>query len=113
MTAEGATAGAASRSLAETKIDSGAHDACARLDVDKSRTQAGNLRRQRNLAIAKIVVIICGKHRNRVAEGIFAAETNGPSRPCLLCGVGGTEDGGRGPILVALPGGAALHVAEE
>src|SRR4029453_3048085 len=98
---------------AETEVEAGAHHALGLLDIDECRAPPGKLRRKANLARAEIVIIIFDEAGQEVGEGILTADTDDPSPPRLPRGLGGPDDDGRRPIIVALPGAAALDVAEQ
>jgi len=100
-------------STAETEVETGAHDALGLFDIDECRAQPGQLRRKTNLTGAEIVIIIFDKAGQEVGEGIFTADTDGPSRPRLTRRISSPDYDRRRPIIVALPGAAALDVAEE
>src|SRR6516162_2343472 len=77
------------------------------------RVQAGDLRREGNLARAEIVVVVFDEAGEDVGEGIFTADADGPSRARLPRRVSSPKDDRGRPIIVALPGAAAPDVAEE
>src|SRR4029077_9823788 len=83
------------------------------LDVDQSRSQPGDQRRQRDPAGAVVVVAVFDEAGEDIGEGIFAADADGPSRARFGSGIDGPEDDGRGRVIVALPGAAAPDIAEE
>ena len=97
--------------MTETEVETGAHDALGLSDIDECRAQSGDLRRESNLARAEVVIIIFDEPGDEVREGVFAADTDRPSRPRLTGRIRGPEEDGRGPIVVALPSAAALDVA--
>src|SRR6516162_2581790 len=103
----------ARRRVTETDVEAGAHDALGFFDIDECRAQAGDLRREGNLARAEIVVVVFDEAAEDVGEGIFTADADGPSRARLARRVSGSEDDRGRPIIVALPGAAAPDVAEE
>src|SRR5262249_39967108 len=103
----------AGRGVTETEIEAGAHDALGLFDIDECRAQPGDLRRKRNLVGAEIVIVIFDEAGEKVGEGIFPADADGPSRARLARRISGSEDDRGRPIIVALPGAAAPDVAEE
>src|SRR3954454_18203007 len=107
------TARSVSAQAAETDVEPGAHDAGGLLDVDQSRAQPGQQRRQRNPAGAVVVIAVFDEAGEHIREGIFAADADGPSRARFGPGIDGPEDDGRGRVIVALPGAAAPDIAEE
>src|SRR6266540_899300 len=98
---------------AETHVETGAHDALGLRDVGECRTQPGDLRRESNLASAEVVIVVFDEAGDDLGEGVFTADPDRPSRPRHARGIRGPEDDRRRPIIVALPGAAALDVAEE
>src|SRR5262249_22416185 len=98
---------------AETDVEAGAHDALGFFDIEECWPQPRDLRRERNLAGAEIVIVIFDEAGEDVGEGIFTADTDRPSRARLARRISGPEDDRGRPIIVALPGAAALDVAEE
>src|SRR5215831_14413096 len=105
--------GATRRVTAETDVEAGAHDALGLVDIDQCGTQADDLRRERDLAGAEIVIIIFDETGEDVGEGIFTADTDGPSRAHLARRIRGAEDDRGRPIFVALPRRTAPDVAEQ
>src|SRR5262245_30094000 len=105
--------GGARRGVTETEIEAGAHDALGLFDIDECRAQPGDLRREGNLAGAEIVIAIFDEAGEKVGEGIFPADADGPSRARLARRISGPEDDRGRPIIVALPGAATPDVAEE
>src|SRR6516225_4057803 len=103
----------ARRRVTETDVEAGAHDALGFFDIDECRAQAGDLRREGNLARAEIVIVVFDEAGEDVGEGIFTADADGPSRARLPRRVSSPEDDRGRPIIVALPGAAAPDVAEE
>src|SRR5262249_47761381 len=98
---------------AETDIDTGAYDARRLFDVDECRAQSGNLRRERNLLGAEVVVVVFNKAGQDVGEGIFAANPDGPSGSCFTRNIGRSQHDRRGPKFITLPGATTLDVAKE
>src|SRR5262249_46419377 len=105
--------GGARRGVTETEIEAGAHDALGLFDIDECRAQPGDLRREGNLAGAEIVIAIFDEAGEKVGEGIFPADADGPSRARLARRISGPEDDRGRPVVVALPGAATPDVAEE
>src|SRR5262249_16124929 len=101
------------RQPAETEIEAGAPDALGLVDIDECRAQAGDLRRESDLAGAQVVIIIFDETGEDVGKGIFAADNDGPARARLARRIRGPEEDGRGPIFVALPRRTAPDVAEQ
>src|SRR5262245_16229459 len=98
---------------AETDVEAGAHDALGFFDIDECRPQPRDLRRERNLAGAEIVIVIFDEAGEEVGEGIFPADADGPSRARLARRISGPEDDRGRPIFVALPRRTAPDVAEQ
>src|SRR5262249_19241491 len=105
--------GARRRVTAEPDVEAGAHDALCLVDIDECGTQADDLRRERNLAGAEIVIVIFNEAGEDVGEGVFTADADGPSRACLARGIGSSEDDRGRPIIVALPGAATSRSSSK
>jgi hypothetical protein len=83
------------------------------VDIGKGRAQSGHLRRETNLAGAEVVITVFNEAGQEVGEGIFTADTDGPSRPRLERRKSNPEHGRGCPIFVALPSAAGPDVAKE
>src|SRR5215467_711199 len=95
------------------EVETGAHDALGLLDVGESRAQPGDLRREADGAGAEVVIAVFDEAGQKLAEGIFTADADRPSRARLARSIGGAEHDRGGRVLVALPGAAAADVAEK
>src|SRR5205823_344384 len=88
--------GSWSHPTAETEIETGAHDARGGFDIDKCRAQSDYLRREADVARAKIVIAVFDEAGQKVGEGIFTTHPKGPSRARLARRIGRPEyDRGR------------------
>src|SRR5262245_43337584 len=95
---------------AEAEVETRAHHARGRFEIDKCRAQSDDLRGKADVARAKIVIAVFDEAGQKVGKGVLAADPDGPARARLARGVSRPEhDRGR-PIIVALPGAAAPDI---
>src|SRR5262245_55626899 len=96
-----------------TPVETTPDDALALANIDIVGEHAGRIE-ECQPARSKVVVIVLDEAGEVVGEGVFAADADGPAAARLPCRVGQRPGADKkSQILVALPGAAALHIAEE